>query len=49
MKCKECDEENDIYCDGDGPLMCPECRTVDELEMVYDEDFNRIEKKERVG
>lgn len=29
LKCKECDETNEISCDGDGPMMCPECRSVD--------------------
>lgn len=37
LKCKECGEENEIYCDGDNAMMCPECRSVDELEEVEEE------------
>ena len=34
LKCKECSEEVEVACDGDGPLFCPECRSVDELEEI---------------
>lgn len=34
LRCKECGEEGDIYCDGDNAMRCPECGTVDEFEEV---------------
>lgn len=37
LKCKECSVENDIYCDGDNAMMCPECQSVDEFEEVEEE------------
>lgn len=38
LKCTACDTENDIYCDGDNAMMCPECRTVDEFEEAEEEN-----------
>lgn len=48
LKCTACDTENDIYCDGDNAMMCPECRTVDEFEeaeecMQCESDVDLIE------
>ncbi len=34
LRCKECGVDNDIYCDGDNAMMCPECTMVDEFEEV---------------
>ena len=34
LKCTECDEVNDIYCDSDNAMFCPDCRTVDNFEEV---------------
>lgn len=31
MFCKECQEESEIYCDGDSPHFCPECQSIDTL------------------
>lgn len=37
MRCKDCDEEVEVFCDGDNPMMCPECRSVDNFEEIVDE------------
>jgi hypothetical protein len=34
LKCKVCEEENEIYCDGDNAMFCPDCRSVDEFEEL---------------
>lgn len=38
LKCKECHEEVEVYCDGDNAMMCPSCRSVDEFEEIEDEE-----------
>lgn len=30
--CTECNNQVEVYCNGDNPLMCPECRSVDTIE-----------------
>lgn len=56
LKCNECDEINDIFCDGHNPLFCPSCRTVDnfsetdETEPEYCRACNkRIEATNKDG
>lgn len=34
LSCKECDSVNEIYCDGDNPMFCPDCRSVDCFEEI---------------
>lgn len=29
LKCKECESEVEIGCDGDNAMFCPECRSID--------------------
>jgi len=29
LTCNDCNEEVEVYCDGDGPMMCPECMSID--------------------
>lgn len=36
LECKECGEQNDIYCDGDNPMVCPDCLSVDTLTELED-------------
>ncbi len=38
LKCKECHEVSDIYCDGDHAMYCPECLSVDRFEEPEDEE-----------
>lgn len=38
MKCKECDSINEIHCDGDNPMFCPDCRSCDTLTDADDEE-----------
>lgn len=38
LRCKECDEINDIYCDGDNAMMCPDCLSVDEFDEINEEN-----------
>lgn len=37
LKCKECEEEVDVFCDGDNAMFCPLCRSVDCFEEIIDE------------
>lgn len=37
LKCLDCSEEAEVYCDGDNAMMCPECRSVDNFEEIEDE------------
>lgn len=37
LSCTECDDVNEIYCDGDIPMFCPSCRSVDCFEEVGEE------------
>jgi hypothetical protein len=37
LKCKECGESEEIYCDGDNGMMCPNCQSVDEFEEAEGE------------
>lgn len=37
LKCLDCSEEVEIYCDGDNAMMCPECRSIDNFEEIEDE------------
>jgi ribosomal protein S27E len=32
LKCKECGEDVEVYCDGDNAMMCPECLSIDCFE-----------------
>jgi len=34
LRCKECGEIDDIPCDGDNPMFCPDCRSVDCFEEL---------------
>ncbi len=43
LRCKECGEEGDIYCDGDNAMMCPECRSVDEFEDPEDDEDHGVD------
>ncbi len=36
--CKDCNEESDIYCDGDNAMMCPECLSIDNFTEVEDDE-----------
>ena len=37
LKCDECEEEVEVYCDGDNAMMCPECRSIDCFSHIDDE------------
>lgn len=39
LKCKECQEVNEIYCDGDSPMMCSDCLMVDSFEEVEENEL----------
>ena len=34
LECAECGDINEIVCDGDNPLWCPSCRSVDCFKEV---------------
>lgn len=34
LKCTECENENEIYCDGDHAMYCPDCQSMDTFEEV---------------
>lgn len=36
--CRDCDEQVEVYCDGDHAMMCPECRSIDNFKEVNDDD-----------
>ena len=38
LKCGECGEVNDIPCDGDSPLFCPDCQAIDNFEDDIEDD-----------
>lgn len=38
LRCRECGEDSEVPCDGDNPLLCPECLAVDEMYEVEEED-----------
>lgn len=38
LKCKSCNEEVEVYCDGDNAMMCPECRDIDNFEEIEYEE-----------
>lgn len=38
LKCIECEQEVEVYCDGDNAMMCPECRQVDKFEDIDEEE-----------
>lgn len=41
MHCKECGEDVEVDpFKGENGLMCPECRTVDELEDIEEPDLD---------
>jgi len=29
LECTECGETGEVLCDGEGPMHCPSCRSVD--------------------
>jgi len=37
LLCNNCDEVVEVQIDGDNPIFCPECRTVDNFSEVEDE------------
>lgn len=37
LKCLDCSEDIEVYCDGDNAMMCPECRSVDNFEEIEEE------------
>lgn len=37
LRCKDCDEDVEVYCDGDNAMLCPECYSVDNFDEVEDE------------
>jgi phage FluMu protein Com len=38
LKCRECGELNDIYCDGDSPMFCPDCHSIDSFDEPEEEE-----------
>jgi len=32
LKCTQCGETDDIQCDGNNPMICPNCRSIDSFE-----------------
>ena len=38
LYCKECDNEVEVYCDGDNAMLCPECLSVDCFEEIEDNE-----------
>jgi ribosomal protein S27E len=34
LKCTECGEEGEVYCDGENAMLCPECLAVDCFEEI---------------
>ena len=38
LKCDECEEEVEVYCDGDNAMICPECRSIDCFSDIDDEE-----------
>lgn len=41
LRCKECGSENEIYCDGDNAMFCPDCQSVDCFEEVEEDEFDK--------
>lgn len=46
LKCLSCSEELEVPCDGDNPLMCPECRDIDNFEEIEEENKSINSNKE---
>lgn len=40
VKCNMCEEVNYIKCDGDNPVYCPDCYTVDDMSEVEEEEVS---------
>lgn len=38
LKCKECESEVEVGCDGDNAMGCPECRSVDCFKDIDEEN-----------
>ena len=38
LKCKDCNEEVEVAVPEDGPLLCPECLSVDSFEDLDEEE-----------
>ena len=36
--CRDCDEQVEVYCDGDHAMICPECLSIDNFKEVNDDD-----------
>lgn len=36
LHCNECGSSVEVRCDGDNPVFCPECRTVDNFSEIDD-------------
>ena len=34
--CKECDNEVEVACDGNNPLFCPLCRSIDTIDEILE-------------
>lgn len=37
LTCVECDQTNEILCDGDNPMFCPDCQSVDSFKDSEEE------------
>lgn len=36
LECKDCNEQVEVYCDGDNAMVCPECRSIDNFNEIED-------------
>jgi len=48
LKCLDCSEEVEVYCDGDNAMMCPECRSIDNFEEVEQNDSNTTKTQGKI-
>lgn len=44
LVCNKCNQDEEIKRDGDNPMYCPNCRSIDDFREPTDEDMERIGK-----
>ena len=42
LTCNDCNEENEIVCNGDSPLFCPDCRSVDNFSDIEENSIDNL-------
>jgi hypothetical protein len=44
LVCNQCNQDEEIKCDGDNPMYCPSCLALDDFREATNEDKERIGK-----